>query len=98
MLHSFPNIKDGRKTVASAGTAERLVSSNTPCKVVTITALIGNTNEVVIGGSTVVASAGTRQGVPLFAGQSVTLYVEDLYAIYIDSVTNGEGVSFIYQF
>ena len=97
-MQSFPNIKDGRKTVASAGTRERLVSSNTPCKVVTITALIANTNEVVIGGSTVVASAGTRSGVPLFAGQSVTLYIEDLYALYIDSVTNGEGVSFIYQF
>ncbi len=97
-MQSFPNIKDGRKTVASAGTSERLVSSNTPCKLVTITALIANTNEVVIGGSTVVASAGTSQGIPLFAGQSVTLYIEDLYALYIDSVTNGDGVSYIYQF
>lgn len=98
MIQSYPNIRDGRKTVTSAGTAERLVSSNTPCKLVTITALIANTNEVVLGNSTVVASAGTRRGIPLFAGQSVTLYVEDLYALYIDAVTNGEGVSYIYQF
>lgn len=96
--YSYPNIRDGRKVVATAGTRERLVSTNTPCKLVTITALIGNTNEVVLGDATVIASAGTRRGIPLFAGQSVTLYIEDLYALYLDAVTSGEGVSYIFQF
>lgn len=95
---SLPNLRDGRKTVASAGTRERLVSTNTPCKLVTIQALYANTNEVVIGNSTVVASAGTRSGLALPAGASITLFVEDLYNIYIDSVTTGDGVSYIYQF
>lgn len=98
MITTYPNIRDGRKVVASAGTRERLVSSNTPCKVVTIQALFANTNEVVIGDSTVVASSGTRRGLTLQAGNSVTLYVEDLYNYWIDSVTTGDGVSFIYQF
>lgn len=98
MLYSLPNIRDGRKTVTSAGTRERLVSTNTPCKQVTITALYANTNEVVLGDVTVVASAGTRRGIPLVAGASITLDIEDLYSLYLDSVTSGDGVSFIYLF
>ena len=98
MIQSLPNIRDGRKTVASAGTRERLVSVNTPCKQVTITALYGNTNEIVIGDVTVVASAGTRRGTPLPAGATMTLDVEDVFILYIDAVTTGDGVSFIYLF
>lgn len=61
-------------------------------------ALLENTDCVVIGDSTVVAAAGTRRGIPLMAGASITLDVEDLYPIWIDTVVSGEGVSFLYQF
>lgn len=65
---------------------------------VTIQALYANAGDVVIGDSTVIASAGTRRGVALPAGASVTLYVEDLYPIYIDAENNNDGVSYIYNF
>ena len=94
----LPNVRDGRKTVTSAGTAERLAASSTPCKKVTIMAEIDNTDYVVIGGSTVVAALATRQGIPLTAGMSITLDVENLYDLWIDSVVSTEGVTFIYQF
>lgn len=97
-LTTYPNIRDGRKVVTTAGTRERLVSTNTPCKKVTITALYENTDMIVLGDVTVVASVGTRRGTPLVAGQSITLDVEDLYTIYLDSVVSGEGVSYSYQF
>ncbi len=41
------------------------MAGSTPCKKVTITAETDNTGIVVIGGSTVVAALGTRQGTPL---------------------------------
>jgi hypothetical protein len=94
----LPNIKDGRKTVTTAGTAERLVSSSTKARKVTIMAELDNTDYVCVGGSTVVAALGTRRGIPLSAGSSVTLDVENLYDIYVDAAVNGEGVTFLYQF
>ena len=95
---TFPNVRDGRKVVAAAGTAERLVASNTSCRKVTIMAELDNSDYVVIGDSTVVAALATRRGIPLSAGTSITLDIEDLYTIFVDSVVNGEGVTFIYQF
>ncbi len=96
MQESYPNIADGRKVVASAGTAERLASANTPCRKVEITAELDNTDYVVIGASTVVASIGTRRGTPLSAGQTITMYITDLYPVYIDAVVSGEGVTYTY--
>jgi hypothetical protein len=98
-MNFFPNVRNGRKTVTSAGTAERLVSTNTPAKKVTIMAELDNGDYVVIGGSTVVAALGTRQGIALSAGSSITLEnIEDLYDIWIDAVVSTEGVTFLYQF
>lgn len=98
MTRTFPNIRDGRKTVTTAGTAERLVATNTNCRQVDITALYENTDMVVIGDSTVVASAGTRRGTPLIAGQTISMDIDDLYNLYINSVVSGEGVSYTYKF
>lgn len=97
-MQTFPNIRDGRKTVTAAGTAERLVSSNTSCRKVTIMAELDNTGYIVVGDSTVVATPATRRGIPLSAGVSLTLDVEDLYAIYIDAETSGDGVTYLYHF
>lgn len=98
MEQSLPNVRNGRKTVAAAGTAERLVAAETAARKVTITAELDNTDYVVVGGSTVVAALATRQGHPLSAGSSITLWVHNLYEIYLDAVVNGEGVTYIYQF
>lgn len=88
-------IGDGRKVVTTAGTRVTLASSTT-AREVTITALSTNTGVIVVGGSTVIAAAGTRRGVPLSAGASLTIRIDDLADIYIDSTVNGEGVSFLY--
>jgi hypothetical protein len=88
-------IGDGRKTVTTAGTRVALAASTGATQVL-ITALDANTGVVVVGGSTVVASASTRQGTPLWARDSIALEVDDLADVYIDSTVNGEGVSFTY--
>jgi hypothetical protein len=94
--HNTTGIGDGRKTVTTAGTRVTLVSSTTAAKWVTITAETDNTNIVVVGGSTCVAALATRQGTPLDASQSLSLLCDDLVDIYLDSMVNGEGVTFTY--
>ena len=89
-------IRDGRKVVAVAGTAEALSASTVPILEVTITAEEDNTNMVVVGHSTVVAALATRQGTPLMAGESYTIDITNLMAVYIDAVTSGEGVTYSY--
>lgn len=91
----FSSIGDGRKTVTTAGTAEALAGS-TPCKKVVITAMIANTGNIAIGGSTVVALEANRRGALLMAGGSVAIEIDNLSKIYIDSEVNGEGVNFYY--
>lgn len=89
-------IKDGRKYVTTAATREALVSSSTPAKLVIITAETDNTGVIVVGGSTVVAAVLTRRGIPLLAGDSVTLDVDDLADIYLDTTVSLDGVTYIY--
>lgn len=98
MEQSYPNINTGRKTVSSAGTAVRLVSSNTPCRKVEIQALPDNTDNVAIGDSNVLATSGSERGVILSPNGSVTMYVSDLYALYVDAAVSSEGVSYTYFF
>lgn len=91
-------ITSGRKTVTSAGTAEALVGSATPCKYVMVSALLGNTNQVVIGDSGVKATTGaTQEGIILIPGNDpVRIDIDDVSLLYVDAQTNGEGVAFSY--
>ncbi len=95
---SIATATSGRVFVATAGTAVTLVASTTPAKEVTIVAETDNTGVIVVGGSTVVASLATRQGVPLSAGDAFTMSVpgNDLEKIYLDSTVNGDGVTYLY--
>lgn len=96
------NIASGRKVVASAGTAERLSSTNLMVKRVVIVAETDNTNPVTVGGSDVVGALATRKGIPLApvaTGESRVEFCNvDLYTIFIDAVTSSEGVTFTYEF
>src|SRR6266702_437557 len=92
----FTSITDGNKIVTTAGTRVQLSSSSIPCQKVIVIAMTNNTNIVTVGGSDVVAALATRKGVPLYAGDSYDLYVSNLYLVYIDSLVNGEGVTYIY--
>ena len=89
-------VGNGRVVVATAGTAVPLVGVSTPATQVVVTAETDNTDTVVIGGSSVIAAIGTREGVPLLGGDSITIDIDDLNKIYVDSVVSGEGVTFIY--
>lgn len=89
-------IRDGRKVVAASGTAVPLSATTVPILEVTVTAEEDNENMIVVGHSTVVADLATRRGTPLMAGESYTIDITNLMAVYIDSVTSGEGVSYTY--
>lgn len=88
------SLRDGRKTVATGGTAERLSSTATRCRSLIITAETDNTGVIVLGGSTVVASLATRRGTPLAAGESISLDVSDLSVVWLDTTVNGDGVTY----
>ena len=92
---AITTVSDGTRTV-TAGTAVALVSTSTPCKKLTVTALPNNTELVVVGAQTVVASSDGRRGHPLYASSAITLDIDNVQKIFIDSIITGEGVSFIY--
>lgn len=89
------SLTDGRKTVTTAATAEKIIAAVTPCKRVDIVAETDNTGIIVVGASTVVAALGTRRGVPLNKGDFYSVEIDDASKLYIDSTVNGDGVSFV---
>ena len=89
-------VGQGRKVVAAAGTAVALESSSHQVLGLIITAELDNADTIAVGGSAVIESDTTRTGVPLAAGDSVTIPDVDLNQVYIDAGTNGEGVTFLY--
>jgi hypothetical protein len=91
--HASTGMGDGRKTVATAGTAEALASS-TPAKTVMITAELDNTGLVVVGGSTVVATLASRRGTPLSAGDTVAMPIDNLADVFLDVTVSGDGVTY----
>lgn len=97
LLNKIPHstdIQDGTATVSTAGTRVPLSSTSTMCSQVTITAHESNTGTVVVGSNTVVAAVNGRRGTPLYSTQSVTLNINDLNKVYIDSTVSGDKVTF----
>ena len=92
---SNATMSDGRKVVTTAGTRVALASS-TACKEVVITAETDNTGVVAVGAAaTVVAALATRTGVPLNAGDSIVLQIDNLADVGLDSMVSGDGVTFM---
>jgi hypothetical protein len=94
-------IASGRAVVAAAGTPVRLSATSIAVNSVTISAITSNTNPVTIGGADVVGALATRKGVAMAATSNpITLTaehgVDELGDVYVDAVTNGEGVTYIY--
>ena len=93
----YDNVFSARKTVAVAGTPERLTAfAGTECARIDITAELDNTGVICVGAPTVVAALATRTGTPLSAGDTVTLNVRDLYLVAIDATVSGDGVTYNY--
>lgn len=91
---------DGRKTVATGGSAEAISSSAVSVTSVTICAETDNTGIMAVGYSPV-ASLSTREGINLSAGVCTTLNFnkenpEKLSNIKLDTTVNGDGVTYFY--
>jgi len=84
-------IYNGQKTVATAGSAEALASSQAIVSGVTVKALATNTGIVYVGNAAVAAA----NGLELAAGESVFIEVANLATVYLDVSVNAEGVSWI---
>lgn len=93
--HSSTGIGHGVTTVTTAGTDVALAGS-TVAKWVTIQAQTDNLTRVAVGATGVDATIATGNGVSLAAGESITLPVDNLADVFVDALTNGEGVRFIY--
>jgi len=92
----FNQMGDGRQVVAEAGTRVQLSSTSTKVSKVVVSAIPTNANYITVGGSTVVAAAGTETGKVLYPGDSETFFVDNLTKIYIDAVVSGNGCTYIY--
>jgi len=84
------SLAGGTKTVATAGTAEKLVSSATPCKAVYIEALSTNTNNVYWGDSDV---DNTYPALGPYDWRVIA--IQDASLLYLDVDTDGEGVRYV---
>ena len=92
---AITTVTDGRKVVTTAGTRVALAAS-TACKEVVITAETDNTGIVAVGAAgTVIAALATRTGIPLNAGDSITIQTDNLADIGLDSIVSGDGVTFM---
>lgn len=93
--HTTTAIGHGVKVVTTAGT-DVVLAASTAAKWVVIQAQTDNTGNIAVGGSGVDATEATGTGVLLDAGESITLAIDNLADVYIDSSVNGEGVRFTY--
>lgn len=94
--HANTTMGHGVTTVTTAGTDVALAGS-TAAKYVTIQAQTDNTSWIAVGATGVDATIATGNGVLLAPGDSVTLRVDNLADVFIDSLVNGEGVRYNYQ-
>ena len=102
VVRSVPDPYDGQfytdKRTSAANnqwyypTGRTASSANIPIEYVTITALPTNTALVYICEATK-PGPPTLHGYPLAAGESITLYVDNLDKVHMWIVTGGEGVS-----
>jgi len=91
----IPNkIIDGRKTVTTAGIAEQLTETSSKCKFVILVGETDNFNPVTVGNSTVVGAEATRRGIPIYAAQQVKIEINDPSKLYLDCITDGEGITY----
>ncbi len=93
--HDKTGIGHGVKTVTTAGSDEALAASTT-AKVVILQAQTDNTSAVAIGATGVDATVATGNGILLYAGDSMTLEIDNLADVFVDALVAGEGVRYTY--
>jgi len=87
----------GGQVVAAGPARTKLRASATPCRRITVKALVGNTHTLYVGlaGVTTDASNSTG-GFQMEPGESFTFGIDDVSKVYIHG-TAGEGASFAYE-
>ncbi len=92
-VHILPYtiVGSGQTTVTTAGTPVVLASSTATASM-TIRAFSTNTGKIYVGSAGVSSSTGFI----LSADETVSLDLDNLSKIFINSSVNGEGVSYIY--
>jgi len=93
--HDKSGVGHGVKVVTTAGT-DVVLATSTAAKVVVIKAQTDNTSAIAVGAAGVDATIATGSGIILYAGDSITLEINNLADVYIDSLVNGEGVRYTY--
>lgn len=90
-LNPYTIVGNGKTTVTTAGTRVPLASS-TAVKSFTIRALATNTGLIYVGNT----SVSSANGFQLSKSETVSLDLDNLSKVNIDSSVNGEGVTYIY--
>jgi hypothetical protein len=87
----------GAQVVAAGPTRTKLLASATPCRRITVKALVGNTHVLYVGLSNVTADTtnGTG-GFQLEPNEAFTFGIDDVSKVYIHG-TAAEGASFAYE-
>jgi len=93
--HDTTGLGHGIKTVTAAGTDEALAAS-TAAKWVVVQAQTDNTSAIAVGASGVDATVATGTGLLLYAGESITLQIDNLADVFVDALVSGEGVRYLY--
>jgi hypothetical protein len=95
-IDSTSTIRNGVRVVTTAGTHVQLSLVSIPCRWVAIQAQTDNTAAVAVGGNDVDATVATGDGILLDPGEKAVLPVDNLQALWLDALVNGEGVRFCY--
>lgn len=93
--HSTTGIGSGVTTVTTAGT-DVVLAASTAAKWITVQAQTDNSGFIAVGASGVDATVATGTGVLLAAGETLSMPIDNLADIYIDSTVSGEGVRYTY--
>lgn len=93
--HTSTGLGHGNTSVTTAGTDVALAGS-TAAKWVTVQARTSNTARVAVGATGVDATLTTGNGILLSPGESITLPIDNLADVFVDSLVNGEGVRYVY--
>jgi hypothetical protein len=87
----------GGQVVAAGPVRTKLLASATPCRRITVKALVSNSDTLYLGLSAVTANANnTTGGFQLSPGEAFTFGIDDVSKVYIHG-TAGEGATFAYE-
>ena len=91
------SVTSGARASITPATAIQLIVASTPCKQVIVSADLGNTNPIVVGGTTAVATSGSMVGAVLVPGNDpVNFAIDNVNKLYFDVQTSGDRICFTY--